>query len=115
MHPPVDRDNRGHDIATNQVDRTEVAEQVDDGIPAWVIAASKTMSREVTPPEHLFFRDQGERQDEDCGPAAVIGTLYYIYCKTGIKRATLKSLLTFSDIRRYATSHLQQQTLLDAA
>ena len=51
----VDRDNRGHSIANTQVDRTEVAGQDDDGIPAWVIAASKMMSREVTPPKHLFF------------------------------------------------------------
>jgi len=52
---PLDRDTRGRDIANTQVDRTEVAGQEDDEIPAWVIAASKTMSREVTPPEHLFF------------------------------------------------------------
>ena len=51
----VDRDNRGHGIANTQVDRTEVAGQDDDGIPVWVITESKAISREVTPPEHLFF------------------------------------------------------------
>ena len=94
----MDRDNWGHDIANTQVDRTEVAGQDDDGIPAWVIAESTAISREVTPPEHLFFRHQGERQDGDSGPEAVIGTPYYIYCKTGVIRAAFESRLTYADI-----------------
>jgi hypothetical protein len=73
------------------------------------------MSREVTPPEQLFFRDQGTRQDGDCGPAAVIGTLYYTYCKTAIKRTELESLLTYRTIRQFVTTHLQQQTPLEVA
>jgi hypothetical protein len=73
------------------------------------------MSREVTPPEHLFFWNQGERQNRDCEPAAVIGTLYYIYCKTGIKRAAFEYLLTNADTRQFATTHLQKPTLLAAA
>ena len=48
----------------------------DYDIPEWVIAESQALSREVTHPEPLFFRDQGGRQDGDCGPAAVIGVLY---------------------------------------
>ena len=72
-------------------------------------------SREVTPPDLLFFRDQGGRQDGDCGLAAVIGTLYYVYCNTGVRRAELESLLTYRAIRQYATTHLQQQTILTAA
>ena len=47
----------------------------DCDIPEWVIAESQALSRVVTPPEQLFIRDQGERQDGDCGPAAVIGVL----------------------------------------
>ena len=57
---------------------TEVTEQEEEeeAIPEWVITESREMNREVTPPIQLFFRDQGERQDGDCGPAAAIGTLY---------------------------------------
>ena len=85
------------------------------GIPEWVINESREMAREVTPPAHLFFRDQGERQDGDCGPAAVIGTLYYIYCKAGVTRVALETLLAYRAIRRFAAVHLQQQTLLEVA
>jgi hypothetical protein len=56
-----DSGNRRHGIVTTPVERTEFTGQDDDGIPAWVMAESKAMSGEVTPPEHLFFRDQGER------------------------------------------------------
>ena len=69
----------------------------------------------MTPQEQLFCRDQGERQDGDCGPAAVIGTLYYLYCQTGLKRTELESLLTYRTIRQLAMTHLQHQTLLEAA
>ena len=69
----------------------------------------------MTPPDQLFFRDQGERQDGDCGPAAVIGTLYYIYCKAGVTRVGLESLLTYRAIRQLATTYLHQQTLLEVA
>ena len=62
----------------------------------------------------MLFWDKGERQDGDCGPAAVIGALYYVYCQTGLKRTALESLMTYSAIRKFATDHLQQQTLLKA-
>ena len=84
-------------------------------IPEWVITESREMNREVTPPAQLFFRDQGERQDGDCGPAAVIGTLYYIYCKAEVTRVALETLLAYRAIRRFAAAHLQQQTLLEVA
>jgi hypothetical protein len=64
---PVDSDNRGHDIATTPADRTEFAGQDDDEIPAWVIAASKAIRREVTPPEHLFFEIKGNVKIETVG------------------------------------------------
>jgi hypothetical protein len=73
------------------------------------------MSRQVTPPDQFFFRDQRERQNGDCGPAAVIGTLYYIHCKTGVKRVELESLLAYRTISQFATTHLQQQTILEVA
>ena len=63
-------------IPTQSVATVPVEEKA---IPEWVITESREMNREVTPPTHLFFRDQGERQDGDCGPAAAIGTLYYLY------------------------------------
>ena len=84
-----------------------ISGQKEEAIPEWVITESREMSREVTPPVQYFFRDQGERQDGDCGPAAVIGTLYYVYCKAGVKRAELESLLTYRAIRQFATIHLQ--------
>ena len=67
----------------------------------------------MTPPVQFFFRDQGERQDGDCGPSAVIDTLYYIYCKAGVKRVELESLLAYRAIRQFAVTHLQQQTILE--
>ena len=87
----------------------------DCDIPEWVIEESQVLSREVTPPQPLFFRDQGERQDGDCGPAAVIGVLYFVYCLTGCKHTELESLLTYRAIRQFARTHLQQRTLLKAA
>ena len=66
------------------------------------------MNREVTPPVQFFFRDQVERQDGDCGPAAAIGTLYYIYCKAGVTQVALESLLTYRDIRQLAATPRQQ-------
>ena len=103
-------------MATGAVERAAGTEQ-EEGvmIPEWVITESREMNREVTPPAHLFFRDQGEWQDGDCGPAAVIGTLYYIYCKAGVTRVALETLLAYRAIRRFAAAHLQQQTLLKVA
>ena len=66
----------------------------------------------MTPPAYLFFRNAGERQDGDCGLAAVIGALYYVYCQTGLKRKALESLLTYRTIRQFATTHLQHRTFL---
>jgi hypothetical protein len=109
MHIPV------HPIVTDTKERIKHAGQEEEAIPEWVITESREMSLEVTPPDQLFFRDQGERQDGDCGPAAVIGTLYYVYCKTGLKQAELESLLIYRAIRQFATTHLQQQTILTAA
>jgi hypothetical protein len=45
----------------------------------------------------------------------VIGILYYVYCKIGVKRAELESLLTYRAIRQFAATHLQQQTILTVA
>jgi hypothetical protein len=104
-----------HPIATDTAERIEHAGQEEEAIPEWVITESRENSREVTPPDQLFFRDQGKRQKGNCGPAAVIGTLYYVYCTTGVKRAELESLLTYRAIRQFATTHLQQQTILTAA
>ena len=88
-----------HSIATNTMERLAYTGQEEAAIPEWVITESREMSREVTPPAQFFFRDQGERQDGDCGPAAAIGTIYYICCKTGVKRVELESLLTYRAIR----------------
>jgi hypothetical protein len=110
-----DRPISAQPITTAAAERLELAGQKEEAIPEWVITESREMNREVTPPAQYFFRDQGERQDGDCGPAAVIGTLYYVYCKAGVKRAELESLLTYRAIQQFATIHLQQQTLLTAA
>ena len=77
---PLDMHTLSPSIATSAVPRTVCTEQEEEAaIPEWVITESREMNREVTPPAQLFFCDQGERQDGDCGPASVIGTLYYIY------------------------------------
>ena len=81
-----------HSPATLQLLDTDVRK-----IPEHILAESRELSKEVTPPGHLFFRDAGER-DGDCGPAAVIGALYYVYCQTGLKRKALESLLTYGAI-----------------
>jgi hypothetical protein len=85
-------------ITTDTAERLELAGQKEEAIPEWVITESREMSREVTPPVQYFVWDQGERQDGDCGPVAVIGTLYYVYCKSGVKRVELESLLTYRAI-----------------
>ena len=103
-----DSSDRRDDIAANLRDRTEFTGQADDGIPEWVMAESTALSREVPPPGTPLFSRSRERQDEDCGPAAVVVTIYYIYCKTGIKREAFESLLTYAGICQYATTHLQQ-------
>ena len=90
-------------------------EKEEEAVPEWVITESRTMSREVTPSARLFFRDQEERQDGDCGPVAVIGTLYYVYGKTGVKRVELESILAYRAIRQFAATQLQQQTILTVA
>ena len=113
---PLDMHTLSPSIATSVVTRSACTEQEEEmAIPEWVITESREMNREVTPPAQLFFRDQGERQDGDCGPAAVIGTLYYIYCKAGVTRVALKTLLAYRAICRFAAAHIQQQTLLEVA
>ena len=99
-----------HSPATLQLPDTDVSD-----IPEHILAESRELSKEVTPPGHLFFRDAGERQDGDCGPLAVIGALYYVYCQTGLKRKALESLLTYGAIRQFTTTHLQHRTLLSQA
>ena len=113
---PLDMPTLSPSIAKSAVPRLACTEQEEEvAIPEWVITESREMNREVTPPAQLFFRDQGERQDGDCGPAAVIGTIYYIYCKAGVTRVALETFLAYRAIRRFAAAHLQQQTLLEVA
>jgi hypothetical protein len=69
------QDDLEHASAESSLTWTEPAPQDSSDIPAWVLTESEEMSREVTPPTQLFFKDQGERQHGDCGPAAVIKTL----------------------------------------
>jgi hypothetical protein len=105
-----------HDRATQQSPEALTLPDTNvSDIPAHILAESREMSKEVTPPVHLFFRDEGERQDGDCGPVAVIGALYYVYCLTDLKRKALKSLITYRTIRQFATTHLQHRTLLRQA
>ena len=41
--------------------------------------------------------------------------MYYIYCKAGVTRVALETLLEYRAIRRFAAAHIQQQTLLEVA
>ena len=96
-----------HGRATQQSPEALTLPDTDDSdIPEHILAESREMSKEVTPPVHLFFCDEGERQDGDCGSAAVIGALYYVYCLIDLKRKALESLLTYRAIRQFATTHL---------
>ena len=93
---PPDMHTLSPSMDTSAMLRSAGTEQEEEAvIPEWVITESCEMNREVTPPAQLFFRDQGERQDGDCGPAAVIGTMYYIYCKAGVTRVALETLLAY--------------------
>ena len=103
---PLDMPTLPPAFGKSAVPRLACTEQEEEAaIPEWVITESREMNREVTPPAQLFFRDQGERQDGDCGPAAVIGTLYYIYCKAGVTRVALETLLAYRANRRFAAAH----------
>ena len=73
---PLDMHTMSTSMDTSAMLRSAGTEQEEEAaIPEWVITESREMNREVTPPAQLSFRDQGERQDGDCGPAAVIGTM----------------------------------------
>ena len=86
-------------ITPGTVARSTFTEQEEEvAISQWVITESREMNREVTPPVQIFLRP-GERQDGDCGPAAVIGTMYYIYCQAGVTRVALETLLAYRAIR----------------
>ena len=75
---PLDMPTLSHSIAQSAVPQLACTEQEEEAaIPGWVITESREMNREVTPPAQLFFRDQGERQDGNCRPAAVIGITIY--------------------------------------
>ena len=63
-----------HERVTKQSSEVSTPQETDvSDIPEHILAESREMSKEVTPPVHLFFRDEGERQDGDCGLAEVIG------------------------------------------
>ena len=98
---PLDMPTLSPSSAKSAVRQLACTEQEEEAaISEWVITESREMNREVTPPAQLFFRDQRERQDGDCGPAAVICAMYYIYCQAGVTRVALETLLAYRAIRR---------------
>ena len=44
----------------------------------WILEDNLHLNRNITPPAEQFIRDQGEQNDGDCRPAAVIGALFYL-------------------------------------
>jgi hypothetical protein len=74
-------------------------------IPEEAIAGNIGLSREV----NLFFRDQGERQDGDCGPAAVNGALYYLNFRRDTNTTELDGLLNYQEIHQFVRFHLQHK------
>ena len=85
-------------------------------IPEWILEENRQLNRSVTPPEGNFIRDQGERNDGDCGPAAVIGAVFYLGSRADRRlNQSLKKRLSYEVVRAFAAHHLQHQSLLSVA
>ena len=85
-------------------------------IPEWILEKNRQLNRSVTPPDRHFIRDQGERNDGDCEPAAVIGAVFYLGSRAGSRlNQTLKERLSYEVVREFAAHHLQHQSLLSVA
>jgi hypothetical protein len=76
------------------------------------IAESLALNTEVT--LHCTgLYDRGERNDGDCGPAAVVGAIYYANSQDA--SSPLPTRDSYQIIREYAAQHLQQRTLMREA
>ena len=108
----------GGDIAP-QGQRAQQANHEDSAlndIPEWLLEENIRLNRAITPPAEQFIRDQGERNDGDCGPAAVIGALFYLGSRADTRlRQGLMERLSYTVVRMYAAHHLQYQSLLSVA
>ena len=63
------RSGEGRDTSP-QGQREHQAETEDSAlsdIPEWILEDNIHLNRTITPPAEQFIRDQGERNDEDCG------------------------------------------------
>ena len=75
LRPGTTRAGDGRDTSP-QGQREQQADTEDSAlsdIPEWILEENIRLNRAITPPADQFIRDQGERNDGDCGPAAVIG------------------------------------------
>ena len=104
-------------VLQRQPDQRADTEESDvSDIPEWILADNLQLNRSITPPEGQFIRDQGERNDGDCGPAAVIGAVFYLGSRADSKlRQTLMERLSYEVAREFAAHHLQYQSLLSVA
>ena len=85
-------------------------------IPEWILEENLQLNRSIAPPEGQFIRDQGERNDGDCGPAAVIGAVFYLGSRADSRLSqTLMERLSYEVERAFAAHHLQHQSLLSVA
>ena len=85
-------------------------------IPEWILEENLHLNRSITPPEGQFIRDQGERNDGDCGPAAVIDAMFYLGSRADSRlRQTLIERLSYEVVRAFAAHHLHYQSLLSVA
>ena len=114
----IAREGEGGDIAP-QGQREQQANNEDSAlndIPEWLLEENIRLNRAITPPAEQFIRDQGERNDGDCGPAAVIGALFYLGSRADTRlRQGLMDRLSYTVVRMYAAHHLQYQSLLSVA
>ena len=55
-------------------------------IPEWILEENLHLNRSITPPERQFIRDQVERNDGDCRPAAVIAAVWVVELIAGSAR-----------------------------
>ena len=111
------RVGEGGDIAP-QGQREQQAKTEDSGlndIPEWILEDNIRLNRAITPPAEQFIRDQGERNDGDCGPTAVIGALFYLGSRADTTlRQGLMEWMSYKVVRMYV-AHLQYQSLLAVA
>jgi hypothetical protein len=73
----------------------------------WILEGNLHLNRNITPPAGQFIKDQGERNEGDCGPVSVIGAVFYLGSRADSRlRQTLMQRLSYEVVRLFAAHHL---------